>query len=127
MPTQGKWLDASHPETVFRVRSGRVVGKFPESLATWRVTTNSGEVAERVSYLFGGTVLENRANGEELLEVLTETDVIPVVVDGMSAVRLVYMLRGRRGIVHECDGVTFIAPNERAGKPCGCPASFDEK
>lgn len=125
--TRNRAVAINRPDTVFRVWSGRFTGKRPESLAAWRVTTDSRKVAERIVCLFGGVLLENAVIAEGALEVLTKTDSMRIIVDGLSAIRSSYVLHGWGGLIHECDGTRFVSPSKRVGKLCGCPESFAEK
>jgi hypothetical protein len=36
-------------------------------------------------------------------------------------------LWNRSKLVHHCDGVEFLSPDEKAGRPCGCPALFAQR
>jgi hypothetical protein len=112
---------------VGRFRSGRMVGNRPESLPSWRVTTGDPEVADAVSKLMGGTPGEWETSGEDFNEVLTETDKILIVVDGPQALSADMKLWGRSGLIHHCDGVEFLSPEEDKGQPCGCPPLMEDR
>ncbi|RKN09633.1 hypothetical protein D7319_11250 [Streptomyces radicis] len=109
-------------DVVGRFRSGRMVGTRPEALSEWRVTTGDPEVAAEVAELLGGEPAEWQTTGEDYLEVLTDAESVRVVIDGPDALSADMKLWGPRGqLVHHCDGVSFLSPDEDAGKPCGCP------
>ena len=114
-------------EVAGRFRSGRMVGTHPESLSTWRVTTKSAEVAEAVAAYMGGRPEEWATQGEDSVEVLTDRDAVPAVIDGPQALSADMRLWGPRGLIHHCDGVTFLSPDQDAGKPCGCPTSYADR
>ncbi|MER5886825.1 hypothetical protein ABT160_23625 [Streptomyces sp. NPDC001941] len=108
-------------DTVGRFRSGRMVGTRPESLSEWRVTSGDPQVAAAVAELYGGKPEEWETTSEDAMEVLTDADSVKVIIDGTSAIRSRMVLWGRQGPIHECDGVSFLGPEEDKGKPCGCP------
>ncbi|QDQ14310.1 hypothetical protein [Streptomyces spectabilis] len=110
-----------------RFRSGRMVGKSPESLATWRVTTGDPEVAEKVAELMGGSPSEWETSGEDFNEVITENDKVLIVVDGPRALTADMKLWGRSGLIHHCDGVDFLSPDDDRGQPCGCPPLMEDR
>lgn len=111
---------------VGRFRSGRMVGKSPESLATWRVTTGDTEVADAISKLMGGKSSEWETSGEDFNEVITETDKVLVVIDGPKALTADMKLWGRSGLIHHCDGVQSLMEEDK-GEACGCPALMDDR
>ncbi|MGW0929578.1 recombination directionality factor [Streptomyces sp. NPDC002644] len=112
---------------VGRFRSGRMVGNRPESLATWRITTGDPEVAGKVSELYGGSPAEWETSGEDFTEIITETDKVLVVIDGPDAVNIDMKLWGRSGLVHHCDGVEFLSPDDVKGTECGCPRLMEDR
>ncbi|MEU9620423.1 hypothetical protein [Streptomyces sp. NPDC048155] len=107
-------------DTVGRFRSGRMVGNRPESLSEWRVTTSDPETAKAIEGLMGGKADKWETSGEDALEILTEKDAVKIVIDGVHAIQARMVLWGRQGPIHECDGATFLSPEEK-GTPCGCP------
>ncbi|MFJ9671099.1 hypothetical protein ACIRP5_09975 [Streptomyces sp. NPDC101221] len=112
---------------VGRFRSGRMVGNRPESLGSWRITTGDPEVADKVSELYGGKPAEWETTGEDFNEVITETDKVLIVVDGPGALTADMKLWGRSGLIHHCDGVEFLSPDEDKGQPCGCPPLMEDR
>lgn len=112
---------------VGRFRSGRMVGNRPESLATWRVTTGDPEVADSVTKLMGGTSNEWETTGEDFNEIITETDKVLIVIESPKALTADMKLWGRSGLIHHCDGVEFLSPEEDAGVPCGCPPLMEDR
>ncbi|MEU6633830.1 hypothetical protein ABZ905_37010 [Streptomyces parvus] len=110
-----------------RFRSGRQVGNRPEALATWRVTMADPAVADAVSKLMGGSPGEWETSGEDFNEVLTETDKVLIVIDGPGALTADMKLWGRSGLIHHCDGVEFLSPEEDAGTACGCPPLMEDR
>jgi hypothetical protein len=114
-------------DTVGRFHSGRSVNNVPESLSTWRISTGDPTVAEAVSILFGGTPVETDSTSENYIDVLSETDKVLIVIDGPDAISADMKLWNRSQLVHHCDGVEFLSPEEDAGKRCGCPPLFAER
>ncbi|MFI2242390.1 recombination directionality factor [Streptomyces chrestomyceticus] len=109
-----------------RFRSGRMVGNRPESLPTWRVTAGDPKVAEAVAQLMGGTPAEWETSGEDHNEVITTSDSVLVVIDGVKALTADMKLWGRSGLIHHCDGVESLLDEDR-GEPCGCPALMEDR
>lgn len=108
-------------DIVGRFRSGRQEGRTPVALEEWRVTTGDPEVAEEVANLLGGEATEWDTQGEDNLEVLTDSDTVKVIVSGPDAIASDLKLWGMNGtIIHHCDGVAFLNEEDK-GKPCGCP------
>lgn len=114
-------------DIVGRFRSGRQEGRTPVALDEWRVTTGDPEVASAVSNLMGGYVEEWDTQGEDNLEVLTDSDSVKILVDGPEAISSDLKLWGVGGaIIHHCDGVAFL-DEDRKGEPCGCPMLLAER
>jgi len=114
-------------DVVGRVRSGKSVNGRPVSLSTWRITTGDPEVANAVANAFGGEVSEWETTKEDNLEVITETDTLPVVISSPEAISARLVLWGMGGTrIHECDGVAFL-DEDRRGQPCGCPELLAER
>ncbi|MBA9050799.1 MULTISPECIES: recombination directionality factor [Streptomyces] len=113
-------------DTVGRFRSGRQVNGRAVSLPTFRITTGDLEIAEKVSELFGGKPAEWETTGEDFNEVITERDKVLIVIDGPSALKADMRLYGRTGLIHHCDGVESLLDEDK-GKPCGCPASYEDR
>ena len=42
-------------------------------------------------------------------------------MDGSDAVTARMLLWSSKRVVHECDGSEFLSPEEKKGRPCGCP------
>ncbi|WP_348534041.1 NUDIX domain-containing protein [Kitasatospora sp. MAA19] len=115
-------------EYVGRFRTGRLAGNRPEALDTWRVTTATLDVATGVASLLGGEPAEWETTAEDSLEVLTDYDMVRIIVEGPSAIRARMLLFGYQGkVLHDCDGTRLLAPEANAGKPCGCPETFEER
>jgi hypothetical protein len=99
----------------------------PTTIAEWRVTTGTPEVADAIAQLYGGAPEEWDTPKDDCLQVLTTTPSIQVVIDGASAIQDRLILWGRQGPVHECDGMYFLSPEEDAGQPCGCPSLLADR
>lgn len=114
-------------DIVGKFRSGKLQGRTPVSLTTWRITTGDPNVAETVARRFGGEVAEWETSGEDSLEVITDTDAVAVIIDGPDAIEADLKLWGLNGtLIHHCDGVEFL-DDERRGQPCGCPQLLAER
>ncbi|MFJ4701944.1 hypothetical protein ACIP5N_27665 [Streptomyces sp. NPDC088768] len=110
-----------------RFRSGRLVGTRPEALGTWRVTTASADDAAAIAELYGGTPGTWETTGEDFHEVLTERESVNIVIPGPGSLRADMRLYGRQGMIHHCDGVTFLSPDAEAGNKCGCPEKMEDR
>ncbi|MGW0468305.1 recombination directionality factor [Streptomyces sp. NPDC003027] len=112
---------------VGRFRSGRLVGKQPESLNAWRVTTGDPVVAEEITRLMGGEAEEWDTDKEDNLEVLTDAPAVEIIIESSDKIDASMKLFGMSGLVHHCDGVEFLSPEEDKGERCGCPALLQER
>lgn len=112
-----------------RFHSGRLSEGRPQALDAWRVTTDDVDVATRVASFLGGEPQPNEGTrGAGLAyEVLTSRESVRVLLDGPDAVAAHMILRGSTGIIHECDGVEFLSPEEKKGQPCGCPSLLEDR
>lgn len=114
-------------DSVGQFHSGMMVDGKPLSLAEWRFSTGDRAIADAVSQLFGGVAEETDSANENFIQVLTERETIPVVLSGPSAIHSDMKLWNRSKLIHHCDGVDFLSPDDKAGKPCGCPSLFAER
>ncbi|MGW5116487.1 recombination directionality factor [Streptomyces noursei] len=110
---------------VGRFYTGRLAEGRPQALNTWRFTTDDAEVAARVAALLGGQPQPNEGGGALAHEVLTNRERVRVLMDGPDAVAAHMILWGSKGIIHECDGLEFLSPEEKKGQPCGCPPRLE--
>jgi hypothetical protein len=118
-------------DTVARLHSGYMdeTGKKarPVALSEWRFSTGEKAVADALAQLFGGTPVENEeSTSENFIDVFSEAVKVPVIIepDGIYA-DMKQWINGK--LVHHCDGVTFLSPDEKTGEKCGCPALFAER
>lgn len=114
-------------DIVGRLHSGRLVNGVPEALAEWRVTTGDPEVAAAVAHLLGGQPEETETTSENCIEVITGTDKVKVVIDGPDSITSDMKLWNGSALIHHCDGVEFLSPEEDRGKTCGCPALMEDR
>ncbi|WP_030962647.1 hypothetical protein [Streptomyces sp. NRRL S-378] len=112
---------------VGRFRSGRLVGKQPEALNHWRVTTGDPVVAAEIARLMGGESEEWDTDKEDNLEVLTESASVEIIIESSDKIDASMKLFGMTGLVHHCDGVEFLSPDEDKGVPCGCPPLLQDR
>nr|WP_269084532.1 hypothetical protein [Streptomyces sp. PCS3-D2] len=112
-----------------RFHTGRISDGLPQALDAWRVTTDDADVAARVAHLLGGEPQPNEGTGGAGLayEVLTSRESVRVLMNGPEAVAAHMVLRGRTGIIHDCNGVELLSPEEKKGQPCGCPPLLEDR
>lgn len=113
--------------SVGKIHSGKMVGKNPISLDHWEFSTGDLDVAQALSELFNAPVVDTQSDAENYLRVETETDSIEVILAGPSAISsdMKQWINGK--LVHHCDGVEYLSPDEQRGDSCGCPAFFKER
>ncbi|MFJ8001208.1 hypothetical protein ACIQ7D_29520 [Streptomyces sp. NPDC096310] len=58
---------------------------------------------------------------------LTSRESVRVLLDGPDAVAAHMVLRGSAGLIHHGDGVEFLSPAEKKGRPCGCPPLLEDR
>lgn len=114
-----------------RFRSGRLVGRSPESLSEWRVTTGDPSVADAISGMYGGHPEEWETTREDSIEVLTNASKVDIVIDSTDdenpAIEAKMVLWNAQGQpIHECDGVEFL-DEDRKGQECGCPSLLAQR
>lgn len=114
-------------DTVGRFHSGKSVNDVPIALSEWKISTGDPDVADAVARLFGGTPVETDSTSENFIEVETERATVLVILAGPEAVYSDLKLWNRSKLVHHCDGIEFLSPDERKGKRCGCPELFAER
>jgi len=118
-------------DIVGRFRSGRLVKvgrtETPESLNEWRVTTGDPTVAAKVAELLGGEPESWETDNEDNLQVLTNSKTVQIVIepDGVDA-SFKQFIPGS-GLVHHCDGFSFLSPDEDKGESCRCPSLIAER
>ncbi|MEW1551387.1 recombination directionality factor [Streptomyces tsukubensis] len=114
-------------DIVGRFRSGRLVGKMPEALNEWRVTTGDPEVADKIAALMGGSAAEWETDKEDNLEILTDAPSVRIVIDSSADIDASMKKFGFQGLEHHCDGVQILSPEEEKGDLCGCPESLQDR
>ncbi|MFJ3588609.1 hypothetical protein ACIQUY_04875 [Streptomyces sp. NPDC090231] len=114
-------------DIVGRFRSGRLVGKQPEALNEWRVTTGDPVVAAEISRLMGGKSGEWETDKEDNLEVLTTSTAVEIIIESSDKIDASMKLFGMQGLAHHCDGVEYLSPDEDKGTPCGCPEGLQDR
>lgn len=112
---------------VGRFRSGRLVGKMPESLNSWRVTTGDPEVADKIAAIFGGSPESWETEKEDNLEVLTDATAVEIIILSSDKIDASMKLFGNNGLIHHCDGVEFLSPDDEKGERCGCPDLLQDR
>lgn len=130
MPSPRKQVASN--DYVGRFHSGRLVNEpgkrpYPEALSEWRISTDDLSVGQAVSQLYGGEPIEiPETTSRNFIEVFTDRDSIPVIIDGVRGIESDMKLWVNGQLVHHCDGVSFLDA-ERRGEPCGCPKLFAER
>lgn len=114
-------------DTVGRFHGGKAENGVPVALSEWRVTTGDPEVAAAIAQLMGGTPEETDSTSENFIEVLTDTSKVQVVLSGAEAIKSDLKLWNGSNLIHHCDGVEFISPDEDRGKPCRCPELMEDR
>ncbi|WP_327304727.1 hypothetical protein OG730_15075 [Streptomyces sp. NBC_01298] len=114
-------------DTVGRFHGGKQTDGIPVALSEWRVTTGDPEVADAIAQLMGGQAVETDSTSENFIEVLTTTNKVKVVLSGPSAVTSDLKLWNGSQLIHHCDGVEFLSPDEDRGMPCRCPALMEDR
>ncbi|MFJ2783672.1 MULTISPECIES: hypothetical protein [unclassified Streptomyces] len=114
-------------DTVGRLSGGKQENGIPVALSAWRVTTGDPEVADAVAQLMGGAPVETDSTSENFIEVLTEKDKVQVVLSGADAISDDLKLWNGSALIHHCDGVDFLSPEEDKGKACRCPELMEDR
>ncbi|MFI1099807.1 hypothetical protein [Streptomyces melanogenes] len=114
-------------DTVGRFHGGKQENGLPVALSEWRVTTGDPEVAAAIAQLLGGQPVETDSTSENFIEVLTDTNKVKVVLSGPDAITSDLKLWNGPSLIHHCDGVEFLSPEEDTGKPCRCPALMEDR
>ncbi|MFI0262069.1 hypothetical protein ACH4OW_23865 [Streptomyces sp. NPDC017056] len=114
-------------DTVGRFHGGKQENGIPVALDRWRVTTGDPEVAAAVAQLMGGTPEETDSTSENFIEILTEQDKVKIVLSGPDAITSDLKLWNGSALIHHCDGVEFLSPDEDRGKPCRCPELMEDR
>lgn len=102
--------------TVGRFHYGAVQDGRLQVLATWRVTSDHGDLIERVAELLGGMP---QSEGEHW--VITETSSVNIVLSGPVALRALWF-HDQAGT---CDGNRRVSA--MGAVPCTCPAELSER
>jgi hypothetical protein len=103
-------------DTVGRFRAGHGIGKRPQTLTEWRVTSDDPEVVAKIADLYGGKPQE-WDNEKQPFEVFTSATSVPVIVEKVFSSMTLW---GRNSVIRKCDGATITYPEDSAGQPCEC-------
>jgi hypothetical protein len=95
----------------------------PVKLDTFRLTTNSHNVAVQAAGVLGGSVRQAQLlNGRKAYEVVTSVSELPVMVPpGDAVISQHYEKWTAAGCERRCDGIQTLIP----GGPCQCPRDLD--
>ncbi|MFJ7250747.1 hypothetical protein ACIQWA_39750 [Kitasatospora sp. NPDC098652] len=114
-------------DTVGRFSGGKQENGIPVALPAWRVSTGDPEVAAAIAQLMGGVAVETDSTNENFIDVETTADKVKVVLSGPDAVSSDLKLWNGPSLIHHCDGVEFLSPDEDRGRPCHCPALMEDR
>lgn len=116
-------------DTVGRFHSGRQdEDGVPVALSHWRMTTADPKVAEAIAQLFGGSpVVDDESPAENNIEVQTDKTKVLVILDGPESVTSDMKLWNSGNLVHHCDGVEYLSPDDLKGRPCTCPPLMEDR
>ncbi|WP_369147077.1 hypothetical protein [Streptomyces sp. R44] len=116
-------------DVVGRFRSGRLVGKQPESLNNWRVTTGDPAVAAEIAKLMGGEPEDWETEKEDNIEVLSTSPSVEIIIENADSLDASMKKFGFQGIEHHCDGAVYLTDDdaELVGTPCGCPTTVEKR
>ncbi len=114
-------------DTVGRFHSGKSVDGLPVALSEWRVSTGDPEVAAAIAQLLGGTPIETDTDRENYIEVETSVDKVKIVISDAEAITSDLKLWNGSSLIHHCDGIEFLSPDEDKGKPCRCPELMEDR
>jgi hypothetical protein len=102
-----------------------------ESIDTWRVAVSDMAVAEALTQLFGGNIVENtESTADKFIDVFLAADSVSVVLSGEDAIELDYKQWVNGKLAHHCDGEKLKGhPSnpDKIGTACGCPTTFAER
>lgn len=95
-------------------------------MGSWRVATEDDQVASAVADLYGGVPQRSPSVAGAVVEVLTSSDRVMVLLEEASVV-FCMTAPGADESLHACDGVRFLEPAAKRGTACGCPLSLSDR
>jgi hypothetical protein len=107
--------------------SGWVVDNRPMALEHWRIATGEKVLASKACEVFGGRIERADSSSGSNLSVFTQVSTLPIIVNGVTAVRSEMKMWNASKLVHHCDGFALLAPDEMVGRKCGCPETLPER
>lgn len=113
-------------DVTYHLKSGIAHNGIPTALDFWAFTTDDPVLANQIAEEFDAGVTElDVAKGHDQF-IQTQTDTVDILVEGPGSLDSRMVLFGASGVIHECDGVTFISGEDK-GEPCGCPPAFADR
>ena len=113
-------VQADKPKQAFdvvgRFRAGHQIGKRPQALSEFRVTSDDPAVVDKIAEMFGGTAQE-WDNERQPYEVFTTAASVDVIVEKIFSSMTLW---GRNAPIRKCDGATISYPEESKGESCEC-------
>ena len=107
-------IDVGEVELVGRLHHVAVVRNRPRTLGTWRVTTESPRIADRIAQVLGGYIQQDPT--ADLAEILTTSSTIDILLTEPTALYIGW----QRDDKNTCDGRTR---DDR--QVCICPADHE--
>lgn len=109
---------------VGRIRLGEKSEKgAPTKLDRFRLTSKSKEALEAAAAVYGGTVKAWKSVDGDAFELVTDTNVLDVVIPPGNALSQWYEMWSGAGCQRRCDGQTETIGN----RPCLCPADQSQR
>ncbi|MBM7770887.1 hypothetical protein JOD54_001091 [Actinokineospora baliensis] len=122
--------DKTMDDVVGRFRAGMIVGKLPQALSEWRVTTDDPAIAAEIAQLYGGEPRVWETDKSDDLEVMTAAKSVRVIIDKPTDLTARMVLYGITGPIHVCDGVYHVDGHpelDQVGQPCGCQRALTKR
>jgi hypothetical protein len=95
----------------------------PSKLSTFRLTSPSQPLIEAAASLYGGDARPWDNNGKQEHEVITNVDVLDIIVPPGSVLSQHWEMWSGGGCQRRCDGVRDLLSES----PCLCPADYGER
>lgn len=111
-----------------RIRTGVQVAtssgkRRPSKLETFRLTSGSRELLDEAAAIYGGQVRPWTSPAGQEWELVTEADVLDIVVPPGQGMSQWWELWSGGGCERRCDGQTNVITDE----PCECPGDLSER
>lgn len=102
-----------------RIRLGKMEGRRPVKLNTFRLTSPTRDLLDRAAGIYGGMVEPWKSGSDgDAWELITERDQLDIIVPPGQTLSQWNEMWGAGGCLRRCDGVREWI----GGSPCQCPA-----